>query len=100
MAAPDSDRFAPGKNTLGTCGALDGTYRGNLVYSRRCPLFYRELMTDQWAELLEHESYTDVAGTRTHYFDVAGGKPVFFIHGGGLTSSAEQSWGERQSSSP
>lgn len=50
-------------------------------------------MTDQWQKLLEHESYTEIAGTRTHYFDVGEGKPVFLIHGGGLTSSAEQNWG-------
>jgi len=50
-------------------------------------------MTDQWTGLLEHESYTDIAGTQTHYFDVGEGKPVFLIHGGGLTSSAEQNWG-------
>lgn len=50
-------------------------------------------MSNEWTDLLEHESYDEIAGTRTHYFDVGERKPVFLIHGGGLTSSAEQNWG-------
>lgn len=50
-------------------------------------------MSYEWQTLLEHEAYTDVDGTRTHYFDAGDGKPVVLIHGGGLTSSAEQNWG-------
>lgn len=50
-------------------------------------------MSDEWTQLLDHEQYTDLDGTRTHFYDVGEGDAVFLIHGGGLTSSAELNWG-------
>lgn len=50
-------------------------------------------MNTDWSALVAHEQYTEVDGTRTHFYDVGEGSPVFLIHGGGLTSSAELNWG-------
>jgi len=52
-------------------------------------------MTTDWNELLAEEQYTEIEGTRTHFYDVGSGNPIVLIHGGGLTSCAELNWGGR-----